>query len=116
MTTATPGVSGIAQQGEVAQDQARAARMRSLTSGPKPTEAQVDKAAKEFEAMFLSAMLQPMFAELKLGEGPFGGGHGESMFQSMLVDEYAKQIAKNGGLGIAQHVKAQMLRHQEVSS
>jgi Rod binding domain-containing protein len=112
----TPAVSALTQSADLAKDQAKAGRMRSLTAGPAPTAAQIDKTAQDFEAMFLSSMLQPMFAELKLGEGRFGGGHGESMFQSMLVDEYAKSIAKAGGLGIAQSVKAQMLRQQEVQS
>ena len=83
--------------------------------GRKPTRAEVEKVAVEFEAMFLSAMLQPMFDKLKTGGGLFGGGHGEDMFRPMLVDEYAKSMAKSGQVGIAKSIRDQMLRLQEVS-
>jgi flagellar protein FlgJ len=82
--------------------------------GRKPTKAEVEKVAVEFEAMFLSAMLQPMFEKLKSNK-TFGGGHGEDMFRPMLVDEYAKSMAKSGQVGIAKSIRDQMLRLQEVS-
>jgi len=82
--------------------------------GRKPTRAEVEKVAVEFEAMFLSAMLQPMFEKLK-ADKTFGGGHGEDMFRPMLVDEYAKNMAKSGQVGIAKSIRDQMLRLQEVS-
>lgn len=83
--------------------------------GKKPTMAQVEKVAVEFEAMFLSAMLQPMFEKLKTGNGLFGGGNGEDMFRPMLIDEYAKSMARSGQVGIAKSIREQMLRLQEVS-
>jgi len=87
----------------------------SRNVGRKPSRAEVEKVAVEFEAMFLSAMLQPMFDKLKTGTGLFGGGHGEDMFRPMLVDEYAKSMAKSGQVGIAKSIREQMLRLQEVS-
>jgi Rod binding domain-containing protein len=95
------------------QDTANAQRAKSL-AGKKPTRAEIEKTAVEFEAMFLSAMLQPVFASLKTGDSLFGGGHGESAFQPMLIDEYAKIMAKSGQLGVANMVRTQMLRMQEV--
>jgi flagellar protein FlgJ len=83
--------------------------------GRKPSRAEVEKVAVEFEAMFLSSMLQPMFDKLKTGDGLFGGGNGEDMFRPMLVDEYAKSMAKSGQVGIAKSIRDQMLRLQEVS-
>ena len=74
-----------------------------------------ERTAREFEAMFVSAMLQPVFAGVKTGDGFFGGGHGEDAFNAMLVDEYGKSIAKRGGLGIADMVKREILKMQEVS-
>jgi Rod binding domain-containing protein len=44
----------------------------------------------------------------------FGGGKGEEMYRSLLVEEYGKTIAKAGGVGIADQVKAEMLKLQEV--
>lgn len=72
----------------------------------------IDEAAQEFEAVFLSAMLQPMFEGLKPDE-TFGGGKGEEMFQSLMLSEYGKIMAKTGQTGIADHVKAEMIRMQE---
>jgi flagellar protein FlgJ len=73
----------------------------------------VSKTAKEFEAMFLGQMMQQMFAQVKT-DGLFGGGHGEEMFRSLLVDQYAKEIAAGPGLGMSQAVERQLLKLQEV--
>lgn len=72
----------------------------------------IKETAIDFEAQFLSQMLQPMFEGLK-SDGPFGGGHAEKMWQSMLVQEYGKAIAQSGGIGIADEVQKQLLRAQE---
>lgn len=80
-------------------------------AGQARNEAQAVRAGKEFEQMFLSQMLQPMFEGI--GEGPFGGGYGEKMFKSMQLDEYAKALTNAGGIGIAAAVTQEMLRMQE---
>jgi Rod binding domain-containing protein len=43
----------------------------------------------------------------------FGGGHGEEMWRSMLNQEYGKEVAKSGRLGIADNVTKAMLKMQE---
>jgi len=87
-------------------------RLRSFTTAD-PKEA--DRVSQDFEAMFLSNMLQPVFAGLKSGTSFFGGGHAEDTFQAMLVDEYGKVMAKSGGVGIAKMVRDQILKLQEVA-
>lgn len=72
----------------------------------------IKETAVEFEAQFLSQMLQPMFEGIQ-AEEPFSGGHSEEMWRSMLVQEYGKSIAKAGGIGLADHVERQLLRAQE---
>ncbi len=72
---------------------------------------QVKETAQAFEASFLSAMLQPMFASLST-EAPFGGGRGEEMFRSFLTEAVAKQVARAGGVGIADTVQREMLKLQ----
>jgi len=67
--------------------------------------------AQDFEASFLSIMMQQMFAGLKT-DGPFGGGPGEEMFRSVMTDAMAKQMAKGGGIGIAPSVEREMLKMQ----
>jgi flagellar protein FlgJ len=72
---------------------------------------QVQDAAQAFEASFLSTMLQPMFASLST-EAPFGGGRGEEMFRSFLTEAIAKQVARAGGIGVADTVQREMLKLQ----
>ena len=80
--------------------------------GKAANEAQALQVGREFETMFLSEMLRPMFESVK-PDKLFGGGNGESMFQSLQVDEYAKGLTKAGGVGIADAIKREILRMQE---
>ncbi len=75
----------------------------------------VKKAADNFEAMFLSQMFSHMFDSIEV-DPMFGGGHGEQMFRSLLVNEYGKSIVKAGGIGISEHLQRDMLRLQEVQA
>jgi peptidoglycan hydrolase FlgJ len=72
----------------------------------------VDKAAKDFEAMYVSEMMAHMFAGLEV-DSEFGGGKGEEMFRSMLVQEYGKQIANGPGIGISSQIRDMMIQMQE---
>jgi flagellar protein FlgJ len=74
--------------------------------------AKARETAKEFEAMFLNTMLQPMFSEIK-SDGPFGGGPATDVWRSLLTDEYAKSFASAGGIGIADHVYRALIAAQE---
>ena len=71
----------------------------------------IDQTAQDFEAMFLSEMLKPMFESVKVDE-TFGGGKGEEIFGGFLRDEYAKIYAGTGTLGIADLVKQQLIEMQ----
>lgn len=70
------------------------------------------KAAKQFEAVLVSQMLGGMFEGIST-DGPFGGGEGEAMFRSMLLDEYGKQIVNQGGFGLSDAITRSLLKHQE---
>jgi Rod binding domain-containing protein len=72
------------------------------------------KAAQDFEAVFISQMLGQMFSGIST-DGPFGGGEGEGMFRSLMVDEYGKKIASQGGIGLADSVTRALLKHQEAA-
>jgi Rod binding domain-containing protein len=74
-----------------------------------------EHAAKEFEGWMIGQMLQPMFKSIKTN-GMFGGGYGEDSFRELLVDEYGKKVAESGGLGIADMVRREILKAQEVAS
>ena len=75
------------------------------------TREQARHVAQQFERMFISEMLGPMFAGIET-DGPFGGGNAESTFRPMLIDQYADSIAKQGGVGIADKVMKEILKMQ----
>lgn len=68
--------------------------------------------AEDFEAVFISEMIRPMFENIQTEE-PFGGGPAEDIWRNMQIDEYGKAIAKTGGIGIADAVMDQLIRMQE---
>ncbi len=81
---------------------------------PKNLEA-LKKVGQDFEAQFLSQMLGHMFDGIKTNK-LFGGGQGEDMYKSLMVEEYGKSIAKAGGIGVAdQVVRSVMLQFQEAN-
>lgn len=79
----------------------------------KMNEQQATRAAMDFESMFLSQMLNTMFGE-SVGDESFGDAETSEIYRSMMMDEYGKQIAKSGGIGIADYIKTELLKTQEV--
>ena len=80
---------------------------------PTGTAKEIRAAAEDFESFFLSQMFEYMFAGIDT-DGPFGGGHGEKIFRSLLLQEYGKAMAACGGIGIADTIERQLLQLQEV--
>ena len=78
-----------------------------------PEQQKIRAAAEEFEAVFLSQMLEPMFKGIET-DGLFGGGSSEKIYQSVMLQEYGKALARTGGVGIADAVEREILRLQEV--
>jgi flagellar protein FlgJ len=72
-------------------------------------------AAQDFESMFLNNMLQQMQTGID-GDGPFGGSGALKVWRSFMTDQYAKTFAKAGGIGIANNVYQELLRHQGIAS
>ena len=75
--------------------------------------AKAQAAAQDFEAVFLNSMFQHMFAGVD-GEGPVGGQGATGVWRSVLTDQYAKSIAKAGGIGIAAQVYRSLMAQQEI--
>ena len=82
------------------------------TVGPARSASQAAKAAEDFEAVFINEFMGAMFEGIKT-DGPFGGGPGESIFRSLMIDQYSKAVAKQGGFGLATAVKKELLHAQE---
>lgn len=76
--------------------------------------AKIEETAQDFEAFFVSSAFQDMFAGLET-DPMFGGGEGEDMFKGFLLQEYGKNVAKAGGIGISDMVQKQLLQLQETS-
>lgn len=66
----------------------------------KPADAPLRKAAMELEAAFLAEMLKS--AGLGKSRDSMGGGIGEDQFSTLLVRAQADQMAKTGGIGLAE--------------
>lgn len=76
--------------------------------------AKLHKSAEDFESQFVSQMLGHMFEGIPVDD-TFGGGKGEEMFRSTLINEYGKQVTRRGGFGIADQVYRELIRAQEAS-
>jgi peptidoglycan hydrolase FlgJ len=76
-------------------------------------DAKVQKSAEDFTAVALGEMLTPMFDTMDATGGNFGGGGGEAAWKPMLVQEFAKAMAHQGGLGLTTQVAKAMLALQE---
>lgn len=81
------------------------------TTGARTNE-EARAAAEEFEAFFLSQMIEQMFGSTGQ-DSAFGGGPGEQAFKGLLHEEYAKVMAQSGGLGLADRLTTEILRYQE---
>jgi Rod binding domain-containing protein len=88
------------------------AKSSSITAAQRE---KIHKAAQDFEAVFITEMMRPVF-EMQGPDPVTGGGQEESYYRSMMVDEYGKGFAKKGGIGIAEHVEKQLLRLQEAQN
>ena len=74
---------------------------------------QINAVAEDFEAFFISMMMETMMSGVETN-GPFGGGQGEKVFRSVLIQEYGKETARRGEFGIADAVREQLLKMQEM--
>jgi len=96
-----------------AKDAYAVSQQARVTAGAQaPDAGKVRETAKQFEAFFVSQMLDQMWAGVGVDE-EFGGGHAEEIWRSMLNQEYGKEISKRGGLGIGDAVMKEMLKAQE---
>lgn len=97
------------------QQQKMQAARQNLQHAEDQNMAAIEHAAQEFEAVFVSEMLKPMFEGIKT-DPMFGGGQAEKTYKSMMMQEYGKSIAAAGGIGIADHVKAELIRIQQLQA
>ena len=70
------------------------------------------KTGEDFEAFFLSQAFENMFSGVN-ADPMFGGGAGESIYRSMMIQEYSKVAARTHSTGIGDQVTREILRLQE---
>ena len=93
---------------EALQSATASAQARPL-SPPVPTRDAMAarKAAEDFEAVFINEFLGSMFEGVET-DSTFGGGPGEQMFRSLMLDQYSRKIAHSGGFGLADSVTREL--------
>ncbi|MBY8824455.1 rod-binding protein [Sphingomonas colocasiae] len=79
-----------------------------LASRPAEQQAQLGKAAQQFEAIFVRQMLAAAH-KAKLADGLFDNSAVEQ-FQSMQDSRLADIVSENGGLGLARTIEQQLSR------
>ena len=101
--------------------------MRSLTPAQAPANAYTPEGARtrgsreakawdnaqNLEQVFLNTMLGQMFTGIGT-ESPLGGKQSEA-WRGMLVDEYAKSVTNQGGIGLANHIYRELISAQEAA-
>lgn len=85
---------------------------KAYGSAPAKPKDKAAAAAQDFEAVYLTQMMERMFDGLGEG-GLLGAGAGGSAYRSMLADEYGKTIAASGGIGIADQVRRELIAIQQ---
>jgi Rod binding domain-containing protein len=83
----------------------------ALTKVSPQAQAKAKTTATDFEAMFLNSMFSQMTSGIK-GEGPFGDTPGTGIWRSMLTEQYSKNFAKAGGVGISSDVYRTLILQQ----
>lgn len=98
------GTSPIDPTGSNPQTQAS----QNLTPDQKQALAKLHDAATQFEGVFLEMLMNAM-QDTVPQQSLFGGDNSaEQTWQSMLNDERAQAIAKNGSFGLAEQLENQM--------
>lgn len=88
---------------------------KQAMSSQEKRDAQLEIVAKDFEAVFITEMMKPMFAGIKT-DSKFGGGKGEEIFRGIMLQEYGKMISETGQIGIADSIKAELIQMQETTA
>lgn len=110
------GLRTDAARGAATSAAARTSASASASAAKTPAEIRARKASNEFETMFLEQTLDRLAASDGT-DGPLGdNGTGGAVYRSMLTKEYAGQVVKSGGVGVADQVYREMIKMQEAGN
>lgn len=79
---------------------------------PAVTNRKLEEGAREFEGIFISQMLESAWSTVPT-DGMTGGGMGEEIFRSLMIQDIGQQMSRQGGIGLAPHIHAELLKMQE---
>jgi len=75
---------------------------------------QLRKQAQDMESLFINTLVSQMFSGLNARNG-FGGGYAEETWRSMQSEQISNQIAKSGGVGLADSILGELISLQEAA-
>lgn len=89
-------------------------RTRPLTPADERKNAQ--KAADDFEQMFVRTLVGSLRATSKIGDegGMFGSGPGTDTYGDWFDQNLAEQVGKGGKVGIAESIMRDWERHEQI--
>lgn len=90
--------------------QERGSKVRA--PGEKRSEAEIDKAATDFEALLLNTMLQSMWNTVPQS-GMLSGTREESLYRDMLNEQLAESMATHQSLGIKEMIARDMRKTEK---
>ncbi|WP_336486516.1 rod-binding protein [Methylobacterium nigriterrae] len=112
---ATFAASAALQVGKSIAGNIAASVTKTADDSAKAASTKARKAATDFESMFLEQSLDRL-TQSEGTDGPLGeNGTGGGVYRSMLTKEYASQVVKSGGVGIADQVYREMMKMQEAA-
>jgi len=101
--------AGAAAQSKQFADALQAAQASTVKTAAKDKKLQ--SACEGFEEMFLNLMYSKM-RDTVPENSLFGSSNGEKIMQSMLDTEMTKQMAKAGGIGLADMLYTQLIKEK----
>jgi flagellar protein FlgJ len=71
--------------------------------------------AQDLESVFLNTLVKEMFSGIKTNESNFGGGFAEDTWRGMQAEQMSADMAKSGGIGLADQVLGDLIQMQEAN-
>lgn len=84
---------------------------RPAAGAPAFAGADPKQAAEQFEAFFVSQVIDTMTSGESL-QSAFGGGAGENAWKSFLNEAFADAIVRSGGVGLADRLMSEIIAMQ----
>ena len=69
--------------------------------------------AQDFESVYVSDAFKAMFKDVSVDPLNGKSDNSNETWRDMLIDQYAKDFVKKGGIGIADDIAAQLIKIQE---